>query len=435
MSLKGITIAMLICLLSGCNSSVPTPRPDILIASDFPASGQPHHITPLQNAIQLAIDQNPRIRGYRLSYVRFDDSLGGAAWPERGLQNLKVMFADARVLGMIGPHNSYMALEEIPRASAENLVMLSGSITNPCLTVVPLCGADLESARNSAPNNFFRIAPPDPLQGSAMARFATQLHITRVAAINMWIGPPFGNGEPDIDEFGRELSATGGEMVLRGDVPRPQHDFTGFLDQAKRAGAEAIYAVGDVGGGICDIRAQMRLDFKYLLLTDGATGDDDCLKGADSPPMTFGTYGAVDPTHSADPAVLKIVTEFRKAYPQAPINDLFAFAAYDCARILIAAIERAIDAKGGGVPTRLEVLQQVASGDFTGGTTGSYSFLPSGDARAPTMSIWGVNADVNGDQHWYYMHRSTPAHQLRTSRLSVVSYLRRRSSIGRAAVL
>jgi ABC-type branched-subunit amino acid transport system substrate-binding protein len=189
-------------------------------------------------------------------------------------------------------------------------------------------------------------------------------------------------------------------MVLARDVPRSTHDFTDFLATAKRAGAEAIYAVGDVGGGICDIRAQMRSDFKYLLLTDGATGNDDCLKSADLLPATFGTYGAVDATQRSDPAVMTIVAAFRRAYPHAPNNDLYAFAVYDCARILIAAIERAIDAKGGGVPTRLEVLKQVASGEFTGGATGSYKFLPSGDAVSPTMSIWGVK-----DNHWYYMQQ------------------------------
>ena len=399
MSLKGLTLAALVCLLSGCNtsSSVQAPRPEILIASDFPATGQPNDITPLQQAIQLAVNQQGSIRGYRLGYVPFDDSLGRAAWPEKGLQNLKAMFADARVLGMVGPHTSYMAREEVPRASELNLVMLSGSVTNPCLTLAPLCDADLETAYANQPRNFFRIAPSDPIQGRAMARFAAQLKVRRVAAINIWSGPPYGEGEPYVEQFRHELSKRGGEVVLFQQLPRATSDFTDFLARAKRAGAEAIFAVGDVDGGICDIRTQMRSDFKYLFLTDGATGDDGCLKSAGSVPATFGTFGAVDPTQSSDPAAVNAVKAFRAAYSKIG-NELYAFAAYDCARILITAIERAIDAKGGGVPTRLEVLQQVAKGQFPGGATGDYSFLPSGDAVSPTMSIWGVK-----DNHWSYM--------------------------------
>ena len=197
----------------------------------------------------------------------------------------------------------------------------------------------------------------------------------------------------------RELSARGGKVVLARDVPRPTNDFTAFLAQAKRAGADAIYAVGDDGGGICDIRSQMRSDFKYLFFTDGVTGNDDCLKGGASAPATYGTYGAVDVTSSSDPAAKGIVAAFRAAYPHAAIGQ-YTFAAYDSARILIAAIGRAIDANGGSVPTRQEVLAQMTSGQFPGGATGSYSFLPSGDARSPMMSVWGVK-----DNHWYYIDR------------------------------
>ena len=278
--------------------------------------------------------------------------------------------------------------------------MISGSVTNECLTLAPFCDADLETARKNQPNSFFRIAPPDPIQGRAMARFAAQMNIKRVAAVNIWTGPPYGYGEPYVKQFERELSARGGQMVAVRDVPRPTHDYTDFLSLARGAGAEAIYAVGDSGSGLCALRLQMRTDFKYLFVTDGITGDDDCLKGANLVPATYGTYGAVDATLSSDPAAVKIVAAFRKAYPHAPNNDLYTFASYDCARILIMAIEKAIDARGGGIPTRQEVLRQVASGEFDGGATGNYRFLPSGDAASPTMSIWGVK-----DNHWYYMDR------------------------------
>jgi branched-chain amino acid transport system substrate-binding protein len=391
-------IALVAVLVGACNSGAQAPQPQIVIASDFPFSVEEG--PSMRAAIQLAVAQNANLRGYRIAYVPFDDSLGGAAWPEKGLQNLKSMFADPRVLGMVGPFNSYMAQEEIPRASVEGLVMISPSVTNPCLTKPPLCDADIASAQENASDSFFRIAPRDPLQGRAMASFAAQLGVKRVAAINMWTGPPFGRGEPYVAEFDRELSAKGGEMVLPlREVPRPTYDFTDFLAQAKLAGAEAIYAVGDSSGGICGIREQMGTNFKYLFYTDGVTPDDSCLKGAGSLPMIFGTFGGVDATLNSDPAAKAIVAAFRAAYPHTPITQ-YTFAAYDCARILIEAIGRAIDAKRGGVPTRLEVLRQMTAGQFAAGATGTYSFLSNGDARSPMMSIWGA-----WDFHWYYIDR------------------------------
>jgi branched-chain amino acid transport system substrate-binding protein len=392
--LKMVALAAL--LVGACSSSVQTPAPQIVIASNFPFVAEEGPA--MQDAIQLAVSQNAKLRGYRLAYEPFDDSLGGAAWPEKGLQNLKVMFADPRVLGMVGPFNSYMAIEEIPRATAGNFVMVSPSVTNPCFTVLPLCNADFESAHASGHFSFFRVAPPDPVQGRAMANFAVQLNITRAAAINLWNGPPVGNGELYVDQFSRELSARGGELVLARSVLGPSHDFTDFLAQAKAAGAEAIYAVGDGPTGICAIRSQMKSDFKFLFFTDGVTGDDDCVKGAPAP-STYGTLGGIDATSSSDPAAKSIVAAFRAAYPHATIGQ-YTFAAYDCARILIEAIGRAIDANRGSVPTRLEVLQQMTSSPFPAGATGTYSFLPSGDARSPMMSIWGVK-----DNHWYYIDR------------------------------
>jgi branched-chain amino acid transport system substrate-binding protein len=401
MSVRVIALGGLVCLLVGaCATSVQAPQAEIIITSDFPSSAEPKNITALQEAIQLAVDQKRTVRGYRLGYMPFDDSLGAYAWPEKGLQNLKRMFGDARVLGMVGPHQSYMALQEIPRATDHSFVMISGSATRECLTVAPLCDADLESVRKNLPTSFFRIAPPDPVQGRAMAHLAAQLNIKRVAAINTWTGPPFGLGQPYVKQFEHELAAQGGQMVMVRDVARPTHDYSSFLSLARAAGAEAIYAVGDSGSGLCDIRSQMGTDFKYLFFTDGITGDDDCLKSGTLVPATYGTFGAVDATQSSDPATMKIVAAFHKAYPHAPNNDLYTFAAYDCARILITAIERAIDVRGGGVPTRQEVLRQVASGQFDGGATGNYKFLPNGDAASPTMSIWGVK-----DNHWYYMNK------------------------------
>ncbi|HEV2217958.1 MAG TPA: branched-chain amino acid ABC transporter substrate-binding protein [Candidatus Dormibacteraeota bacterium] len=391
-------IVLLVLLGPACNNSVQAPQPQIVIASDFPFTAEEG--PSMHDAIQLAVAQNSTVRGYRIAYEPFDDSLGRAAWPEKGLQNLKSMFADPRVLGMVGPFNSYMAQEEIPRASGEGLVMVSPSATNPCLTEPPLCDADIASAHESGTNSFFRVAPRDPLQGRAMASFAVQLGVKRVAAVNIWTAPPFGRGEPYVAEFASELSAHGGEIVvpLR-EAPRSTHDYTDFLAQAKLAGAAAIYAVGDGDGGICDIRKQMGTDFKYLFFTDGVTGDDSCLKDAGSTPTIFGTYGGVDARLSSDPAARATVAAFRAAYPHTPITQ-YTFAAYDCARILIEAMGRAIDAKGGGVPTRLEVLRQITGAEFPAGATGTYSFLPSGDARSPMMSIWGVK-----DNHWYYIDR------------------------------
>src|SRR5436309_53829 len=81
-------------------------------------------------------------------------------------------------------------------------------------------------------------------------------------------------------------------------------------------------------------------------------------------------YAATSPTVDAianpDPAVKDLVNAYLKAYPAASTADLFpnvtayTFAAFDCARILIDAIGRAIKANGGKLPNRMQVVTAVA---------------------------------------------------------------------------
>jgi len=110
---------------------------------------------------------------YKLVYKPLDDTLAGRPSPELGVQNVKQMIADARVLGMIGLYGSTAAFDEIPLANAAGLVVLSPSATNACLTqTASVCDPRLGALRPSGSINFFRTVAPDPTQGRVMARFA-----------------------------------------------------------------------------------------------------------------------------------------------------------------------------------------------------------------------------------------------------------------------
>jgi branched-chain amino acid transport system substrate-binding protein len=226
-----------------------------------------------------------------------------------------------------------------------------------------------------------------------MARVAASLNIKRVAAFNEWGD----QGTMYVDHFSDELEGLGGRVVYRDDLPDGTTKFTGFLARAKAMGAQAIYAVGSSGGGICEARVQMKNDFAFFLVTDGAT-ESDCGTQPASAAATYGTEGHVDPTYSTDPAVIAVVNAYRSAFPKPKEIVQYTFAAYDCALILIEAIQRVVDANGGGAPTRAEVLDAVAHGTFNDGITGHYSFDAYGDAISPMMSIWKVQ---NGQ--WTYL--------------------------------
>ena len=374
----------------------------IVIASDLPVGAYVRDVLPLQHAIQLAVDQQGTIAGFTLGYQPFDDSLAATAQEMKGIQNVKQMRDDSRVLGMIGPYTSNVVPAEIRLSSAVPLAMLSPSNTNVCNTIsAPYCDpqpATLRAAGTS--NNYFRLAPPDFVQGRAMARFAfSHLQVKRVAAFNEWDNPA--EGDLIVDSFKRELEKLGGVLVLWQEralgTPR---DFTDFLRKAEAMGADAVYAVS-AGDNICGIRPQMKtlLPGAAFLATDGiGVNDPACIDDAKgNADGTVATFSDVDPTHSKDLATQGVVNAYLRAYPNTTDIPIYTFAAYDCARILIEAIKRAIQAGNGTLPSRAQVVSEIARGQFPGGVTGTYSFDANGDAVAPLMSIYKIE---NG--HWVY---------------------------------
>jgi len=375
--------------LSACQSGPPsTPEANILIGSDLPISGFFGDAPPAMQAIQLAVEQHPMIGRFRLGYLSLDDAVAGVATPEKGIQNVSQMIDDSRVLGVVGPWVSYLARDEIPETNQVPLAMISSSTTNSCLTrSVPACYDRAGKLRPTGSNNFFRIAPPDLVQGAAMADYLTRtLHNSRVAAINEWGD----DGALYLDSFATELARDGGQLVFSQQINPGATQFGGFLAEASRRGAQVIYALGDADSQICVVRLQMSPDLLFAG-TDGFTNTTACIKqaGGNANGMV-GTLGDVDATLSGSPAAMKAVRDYHRRFPRTNMHGFSTFGTYDCALILIDAMQRAVDANNGGIPTRRQVLDALAQTKGFVGATGTYTFKSSGDATAPLMTIYKV---------------------------------------------
>jgi branched-chain amino acid transport system substrate-binding protein len=389
--MRVLQIALLLLMVAGsaCQGSatpslVGPPAGDIVVSSDVPVTNFFGDGLPTRNAIALAISQHPTIGHFKLAYWSLDDAVAGNYSQEKGIQNVSWMVDEARVLGMIGPYNSDVATVAIPVANKNDLVMVSPSSTRLCLTLLgPTCPYTAATLHPSGHTNFFRLAPPDLAQGIAMARYASErLGVRRVAVIN----EEGDAGNIIIQHFEGELREHDGNVVIREDVEPGTADFKEFLSQAHLAGAQAIYAVG--GDDICAARAQISDDTLFLGW-DGFAGDSGCLdKAGPNRTAIFATKPDVDITLSSDPTAIRTVKDFHSAYPSSAVAE-YTFAAYDCAQILIAAIEQAVKDAHGNLPNRRQVLEAMARIDFVG-LTGTYEFDVNGDAKAPLMEMFAV---------------------------------------------
>jgi len=143
------------------------------------------------------------------------------------------------------------------------------------------CDPQPKVVRSEGPNNYFRIAPPESVQGRAMARYAAHtLGVQRVAAFDMWPD----EGALVIQNFKEEFARQGGTLVLERKIaPGTPPDFTRFLADARADGAQAIYAVASQPDDhACAAAAQATSAYPgvYFLATDAAVGDSTCLDDA-----------------------------------------------------------------------------------------------------------------------------------------------------------
>lgn len=370
-----------------------TSKGEIIIASDLPVSGADGSDgIPTQNGVQFAIESTGSIKGFKLTWKGFDDTVNGAHDPQKGVQNVQQMLNDPKILGMVGPFNSNVAAAEIPVGNQGPLAMVSPSNTNNCLTQPtfggkPCTDPNPKNLRPTGKNNYFRIAAPDSFQGPAMADYAYDtLKITKVA---VWSDNEiFGKGVADT--FQQEFIKKGGQVVVRQDFDtKVTNDWKPFLTDAKSKGAQGVYAGATSGTKACIPNAQMAGIISGPYMTPDGGVNSQCIK--DSGSNAADLYGTVAGANAElNPDAKATIDAFKAKFPKKEDLGSYTFMAYDCAKILIDAIGRAIDANGGNMPSRQQVIDALAKTKNLKLTTGTYTFDQNGDPTTPVMSIYQV---------------------------------------------
>ena len=389
-----LILAAFVAFACGGTSGTGGAKGEIDIASDLPTSGADASSgLPTQYGAAFAVSQKATIQGFTLKFVPLDDAVNGKHDPTKGAQNVNQFISNKLILGMVGPFNSGVAAAEIPVANQAPLGMISPSNTNECLTLAfPYCksyaGYTAAELRPTGKNNYFRVAANDTFQGPAMADFAFDtLKLTKLA---VWDDQePFGLGVAN--NFAKEFTTKGGTIVDRvGFKTATKPDFKAWLNKAKTDGAEGIYAGATSASYGCIARAQSQGIFdpsSYYLGPDGI-GDGQCIKDA-GPTMgndkLYASQGVADA--NANTSAADTIAAYKAAHPNSSDLGAYTFAGYDCAAILIDAIDRAITANGGNLPTRQQVIDQMAKTTAFKGLTGTYTLNDKGDPTTPALQI------------------------------------------------
>lgn len=400
----GLALVLSLGFLGVCSGGA-APKQTIDIGGDM--STIPSFDVAVRDGAALAIEQAGSVRGFPLRFVPYDDTQYGAWSADQGAANMERMVADSSMLAMVGPLRGPVAQSELPIANQAALAMVSPTATEQCLTHpfgrCSLFGTPPDSQayalrlRPTGKNNYFHLAATDALHGPAMAEFAFRtLSLRRIAVVDF--ASAFGSFASD--NFVAAFTRAGGTVVARQSfelAPGPvAPDFRPWLQRVKAANAEAIYTGGldfDQGGPLAQSQGILGPGFYYLgidglpdlspvhsiaenMTTDASTMLNDhfyASRGIGAPYL--------------NPGAASTIAAFAKLHPAAEENNSEAFAGYDAATILIGAIGRAVDANGGKVPSRQQVVDQLSKTENFHGLTGTYTFTADGDPVTSTLQI------------------------------------------------
>ena len=337
----------------------------------------------MARAVDVAIAEHPTLGGYRLIHVTLDDSLGGNWDLDRALQNMRRAVHEPAIAGVVGPFLSLQARFLIPLSSDSRLVVMSPSNTEDCLTEPPQCLSSAPAA--GAPTNYFRVAARNTLLARAAADLAVhKLGISRFAVLTDPYAPRWGRQMSDA--FSDEVARAGGQVVFNQLFFTLDSNFAPLLRAARAAGAQSLF-ISAADDRACTIRPQMQAIFPddaYVFSGDSLS-DEGCIQNANLGGKTDDHFVVVLATREPTPVPADL-----KGIVRSHGTPQYMFAAYDCARILIDAIDRAIRANGGKIPTREQVREAVAATSNFKGITGTYSFAPNGDVAEPSLSFYTV---------------------------------------------
>ena len=317
--------------------------------------------------------------GFKVELVPFDDQ----AKPDVGVANAKNMITDKEILAVVGHYNSGVAIPSSEVYKEAMLVEISPANTNPVVT-----------DRNYP--NVNRVCGRDDVQGVVGANFAAKTMKVKTAYV---IHDKTTYGQ-SVAEFFREQAKKNGIQVLGFEGTEEKANFDPILTPMKAKNPDLLYFGGiySQAGPLFKQAREKGIKAKFM----GPDGIDSSDLAKIAGPAVVGmNYTTV----AGPPSMYPKASEFAKAFKDKFKKDPEPFAAqsYDSTAIALKAIESAIKAGGGKMPSREAVTKEVRKVKYSG-ITGNIEFDGKGDPKTALYFVlqvasedpakWGTNEMV-----------------------------------------
>lgn len=344
----------------------------IKVATQTPLSGPQSALgVSIKNGAQLALEQRTAAfqeQGITLELVPFDDQ----ATPDIGVANAKQIAADPAILCMVGHYNSGVMIPSMEEYHNAGLAAVSPANTNPVVT------------ERGYPE-VSRVVGRDDIQGVVGQQFAhDELGLQSVYIIHDKTA--YGQG---VAEFFRQAAEESGMQVLGFEGTEEQANFDSIITPIIAANPDLVYFGGIFSqGGILFKQAREKGVTAVFMGPDGLDSSELAGLGGDAVVDMY--YSTVAAPPSVYPAAAQFIADYEARFGEQA--QPFSPQAYDAMNICLDAIQRAMDANGGALPSRPQVAQEVrATADYPG-ITGNVTFNSIGDKAVATYFVLQVKS-------------------------------------------
>ena len=357
LSLLVIASMVLTACGSGGGGSVKT----IKIATQSPLSGDMSVVgVDIKRGAELGVEQMGAAltgMGFKIELAPFDDQGN----PDTGVANAKQIVSDPAILCVVGHYNSGVQIPSSEEYHNAGLANVSPANTNPKVTT-----------RGYLEVN--RIVGRDDVQGVVGADFAADQGMKSAFVVHDKTA--YGQG---IAEFFKQEAEKKGIQVLGFEGTEEKANFDALLSPILAANPDVVYFGGMYGQAAVLFKQAREKGFMGMFLSDDGFDSSDASKiGGQALLDGAGTfYSTVSGPAAVYPGTAKFVADFKAKYGSDP--QPLAAQGYDSAGICLKAIEEAVKAKNGEMPTRAEVANAIRALKNYAGITGTITFNSIGD--------------------------------------------------------
>jgi branched-chain amino acid transport system substrate-binding protein len=310
-----LTLAVVGIVLAGCSKTV---QIGAVISETGAAASYGGRVKKGMDLAVEEINAAGGLNGKSLELVYRDDATN----PEVGRQVTQELIDEVGVGAIIGAVSSAVTVAIAPICESERVILLSPTASTPDIT--------------QAGYYIFRIYPSDILEGTAMANFARDLGIERMAIFA--VDNEFGNGLKDV--FAGEFESRFRKIVKSVSFKEGEAaDLTAEFEELKKEKPDGIYIVAYVEDVAAIVQQVRDAGLNAIILTTSSVSDADLvdLVGAAADNIVFPRASTFE-FDSKEPDVQQFVQAYRKKYGENP--DDFAAHGYDAVKVLLEGMQK-----------------------------------------------------------------------------------------------